>query len=476
MKSLRVQLIFAILAVLGLGLGVLLLMAGSQISSVTTESYTRRQEVVTLAVANGLSEALMQWNQGRLDPQGLQQYVTGLSGQLGTDVSIVSPSGSLIATTHNPALSASNAPELTFALSHQAVASAIRDDRLYVASPIVHDSKYILGVVWTDISLSPVQGELLGRWIVLIAATAGALLLACAAGWWLSSRIVRPLASIQVVAEQMAGGRLDVRADVSHSSQELASLGEAFNHMAQQIEAMLAEQREFVANASHELRSPLAAVKLRAEALAYGAVDGERAHQYAVEIDEEMTRLGRLVSDLLQLSRIDNNAFTRPVETVNVNEELSASVRAIRPRVADKHQDLDMTIQDDIPPLYIESQDLQVMVGNLLDNAVKYTPNGGKIGLVASWERNSLKIEVTDNGEGIPPRDLPRVTERFFRVDRAHKRGTSGTGLGLALVQATAQQYDGKVIVTSNGIPGNGTRVQLVLKPVQATLLSASAV
>src|SRR5258708_28568593 len=137
MKSLRVQLIFAILAVLGLGLGVLLLMAGSQISSVTTESYTRRQEVVTLAVANGLSEALMQWNQGRLDPQGLQQYVTGLSGQLGTDVSIVSPSGSLIATKHNPALSASNAPEPTFSPRHPAAAWSLTYVRRNGRSPVV---------------------------------------------------------------------------------------------------------------------------------------------------------------------------------------------------------------------------------------------------------------------------------------------------------------------------------------------------
>jgi signal transduction histidine kinase len=246
--------------------------------------------------------------------------------------------------------------------------------------------------------------------------------------------------------------------------------------MAQQVEAMLTEQREFVANASHELRSPLAAVKLRAEALACGTVDVARAHLYAEEINQEMTRLGQLVSDLLQLSKIDNHAFQPPTEATDIHEELSASVRAIRPRLADKHQQFDMSIQDELPAFYIESRDMQLMVGNLLDNAVKYTPENGRINLAATWKEDILTIEVRDNGEGIPPGDLPRVTERFFRVDRAHKRSASGTGLGLALVLATAEQYHGTLIMNSSGVPGEGTRAQLILKPQPAALLAPSAV
>lgn len=472
MRSLRVQLILAILLVLGLGLTALLIMAGSQVASVTTESFSRKQEVITMAVANSLSQG--DWTQRHVDPQGLQQYIDQVGSTLDLDFTIISPSGEMVSTTHDTAVSSDNVPEVRAALSGKLVASAIRSDRLYVASPILHDNKYVLGVVWADTSLAPVQRDLLGRWLILIGATVGALILAFAAGWWLSARIVRPLAAIQVVAEDMANGRLDVRADVSKSTQELASLGEAFNHMAQQVEAMLTEQREFVANASHELRSPLATAKLRAEALAYGTVDGERAHQYAVELNEEMSRLGRLVSDLLQLSRIDSSSFSQPAEAINVNEELLACMRTIRPRVTDKHQQLEINIQENMPPLYIESRDLQVMVGNLLDNAVKYTPEGGKISLSASWRDNTFKVEVSDNGEGIPPKDLPRVTERFFRVDRAHKRGTAGTGLGLALVEATAQQYSGTLTMKSSGIPNEGTRAELLLRPAQATFLAPS--
>src|SRR5262249_13684918 len=152
--------------------------------------------------------------------------------------------------------------------------------------------------------------------------------------WWLASRIVRPLAEIQVAAEQMANGKLNSRAKISENSAEFASLGRSFNHMAQQVEAMLIRQREFVANASHELRSPLASIKLRAEALAQGTVDGERARQYAAEINEETIRLAQLVANLLQLSRAESGTFTPPQEPISVTDELSASVRALRPRIS----------------------------------------------------------------------------------------------------------------------------------------------
>jgi signal transduction histidine kinase len=278
-------------------------------------------------------------------------------------------------------------------------------------------------------------------------------------------RIVSPLTAIQRVAEHMAKGQLDVRAEVSHSSLELASLGRSFNHMASEIEAMMTRQREFVANASHELRSPLATIKLRAEALAAGGVAGDRAKQYVVEINDETTRLGCLVADLLHLSRIDSQNFTRPAEALHVADELTTSLRAIRPRAMARHQEIAADVQSDIPDVFIQPNDLRVMVDNLLDNAVKYTPDRGQISLSAHWKDTTLYIEVCDTGEGIPKEDLPRVTERFFRVDRAHTRGTTGTGLGLALVVATAQQYGGNLTLESNGTPGHGTRASLSLRP-----------
>ncbi|MEP7284427.1 MAG: ATP-binding protein [Chloroflexota bacterium] len=469
MKSLRVQLIASILLVLGLGLGTLLIVSGSQMTIMTQQAFVSQQEVVTLAVANSLSQALGEWRQGQVAPADFQQYINAIATKLDINLSIVAPNGGLLATTHDTAISTDNSPELSNALSNS-IASQIRGNTLYIAVPIVHDGRIVLGLVWADTSLAPVQNELLGRWIVLIGATVGALVLGGVAGWWLSARIVRPLAAIQVVAEQMANGRLDVRASVSGTSQELASLELAFNRMAQQVEAMLTRQTEFVANASHELRSPLAAIQIRAEALASGAVDSERGRHYAAEINDETIRLGELVTNLLQLSRAESTSFIQPTEAIDVSNELMAFVRTIRPRIVEKQQQLETTIQPDIPELYLWSNDLHVMVGNLLDNAVKYTPEGGKISLAAHWDTSYLTIEVCDTGEGIPLEDLPRVTERFFRVDRAHTRSIAGTGLGLALVLATAKQYSGSLTLDSTGIPGEGTRAMLALRPESSML------
>jgi signal transduction histidine kinase len=103
------------------------------------------------------------------------------------------------------------------------------------------------------------------------------------------------------------------------------------------------------------------------------------------------------------------------------------------------------------------------MVGNLLDNAIKYSPEGGAICLGAAWHEGELEIVVSDNGAGIPPEDIPRVNERFFRVDRAHTRSVPGSGLGLALVTAVARQYGGELQISSSGVPGEGTRARLLL-------------
>jgi signal transduction histidine kinase len=240
-------------------------------------------------------------------------------------------------------------------------------------------------------------------------------------------------------------------------------LGSAFNHMADRIEQMVQRQQEFVANASHELRSPLAAIKLRAEALVDGSANGDRARQYAQDIDGETSRLGQLVSDLLALSRIDSRQTDHRHEPINVTIELGNAVRAIQPRLNAKQQRFTSSISSYMPPLCIDPQDLRLIVNNLLDNAVKYTPPGGEISLKAAWNAPDLMIEVRDTGEGIPPDDLPRVTERFFRVERSHT--TAGTGLGLALVEGVSKQYDGEVQITSTGIPGEGTTVHVILRP-----------
>jgi signal transduction histidine kinase len=264
----------------------------------------------------------------------------------------------------------------------------------------------------------------------------------------------------------MSEGHFAVRAELGDTAAELAALGATFNTMAERVEGMIHEQRDFVANASHELRAPLAAIKLRAEALAGQTVSGDRARQYAREIDEDVGHLARMVEDLLQLSRAESGVFTPPEQPICVADTLHTCLRAARPRVALKHQQLEVDLADDLPDVYLHPSDLTMMVGNLLDNAIKYTPDGGRISLAAASRPHAIEIVVSDNGEGIPPEDLPRISERFFRVDRAHTRDAPGVGLGLALVSALARQYGGALDITSSGVPGQGAQARLQLPAI----------
>ena len=332
--------------------------------------------------------------------------------------------------------------------------------------PLLHDQP-VIGVLWAAASLAPVQTELRLHWLTLIAAALAAIVGACLAGWQLSQRVSRPLTAVTNVAAQMANGQLGVRAHLSKTNREIATLERTFNEMAIQIEGMLERQREFVANASHELRAPLAVIRLHAEAIASGAVVDQDARDYAAEIDAESVRLGHLVEELLQLSQIEGESFKPPVEPINVIDELKSVAVAYRSRSAIKHQQMQVQIASSIPDLYIQASHLRLMVGNVLDNAVKYTLEDGQIILVAVWHPTDCKlvIEVRNTGLGIPSNDLSRVCERFFRVDRAHTRSVVGTGLGLSLVTAITASYGGTLALHSSGIPGEGTQAVLTLSP-----------
>lgn len=466
-QSLRGQLTAAILTVLALGLGLLLIMAGNQMSQMTMEAFMHEQQVTALVLANTFPESFE-------TPRAKQIMSTWVTHRdqwrnnfpADTNISMFDARGGLIASsasTDNRSLS----DDLRVVLSGGMV-SKIVAGRLYTAVPVIHEGRSILGVIQVDSSLDSINARLSARWLALIGATGATLLFAFVIALWLAAQLTHPLSELRSVAQQMSEGQLDARVEIGDTVKELASLGSMFNHMAERIETMMQEQRDFVANASHELRSPLSAIKLRAEALADQTVNGERARHYATEINEEVSQLAQLVHDLLQLSRAESGTFLAPEQPICVVDELYTCIRAVQPRLAQKHQQFDTQLSDDIPDLYIHPNDLCIMVGNLLDNAIKYTPEGGKISLSATWNDCLLEIAIRDTGEGIPPEDLPRISERFFRVDRAHTRNIPGVGLGLALVAAIVRQYNGVLRIMSSGIPGQGTQAYLQLSATRS--------
>ncbi|MBI3271127.1 MAG: PAS domain-containing protein [Planctomycetes bacterium] len=227
-------------------------------------------------------------------------------------------------------------------------------------------------------------------------------------------------------------------------------------------------RKEFVANVSHELRTPLTLIKGFVETLRDGALrDATKAPEFLATIERHVDRLANLVSDLLELSRLDapgEAGLQR--EPVDVGEAVRRAADLLGPAAERRRQRLEVEVGPGLPPVLGVAHELERAIANLLDNAIKYSSEGGNVRLRASSGAGGgrVEIEVSDDGIGIPAEDLPRVFERFYRVDKSRSREMGGTGLGLAIVKHVAQLHGGTAHVTS--APGRGSTFSLRLPAV----------
>jgi len=221
-------------------------------------------------------------------------------------------------------------------------------------------------------------------------------------------------------------------------------------------------RREFVSNVSHELRTPLTAIKGYAETLRDGGLkDPERAGEFVDVIHRHAERLRNLIEDLLDLAAIEQGQAQIALALTPLRETVEQAEGVIRPAAERKGQTLSIAIPAGIPdPLADRDRLAQVLI-NLLDNAVKFTPQGGRITVSASSSPGRVMVTISDTGVGIPPGDLGRIFERFYRVDRSRDRREGGTGLGLAIAKHLTQAMGGSIEVES--AQGQGTTFKVVL-------------
>ncbi|MBC1424782.1 cell wall metabolism sensor histidine kinase WalK [Listeria seeligeri] len=237
-------------------------------------------------------------------------------------------------------------------------------------------------------------------------------------------------------------------------------------HDITQIRHLENVRSEFVTNVSHELKTPVTALKGFAETLLDGAMYDETLFKkFLTIIKEESDRLHRLIMDILALSRIEQNPVTKDVETVDVDDVIEQSVRTIFELATEKNIQVSAP-EKTIPPVIIETNrdQLQQILINLLSNAINYTPVDGKVEVKLMERESEVIIEVTDNGIGIPAKDIDRVFERFYRVDKARSRHSGGTGLGLSIVKHLVENCGGRIEVESQEEVGSTFRVTLPKK------------
>lgn len=231
-------------------------------------------------------------------------------------------------------------------------------------------------------------------------------------------------------------------------------------------------RREFVADVSHELRTPLTSIKGAVETvLEYPQLDAESRDNFLHMAVDECDRMTRIVSELLVLSRLDNNRTAWRIETFDVGDFCRRLYEIMSVDAGNHKHTLSCSCDDIIPPLSGDKEKLQQVLINIIANSIKYTPDGGKISIEAHAGSDSAVISVTDNGIGIPEEDLPRIFERFYRVEKARTSDTGGTGLGLAIAKEIVDAHGGQIWIESK--VGEGSKLSVKLPYV--TKLTAEA-
>ena len=230
-------------------------------------------------------------------------------------------------------------------------------------------------------------------------------------------------------------------------------------------EARAAEQMrvDFVANASHELRTPLSTVIGYSETLreSDAGMDDETRAKFLAVVHDEARRMQRVVEDLISLSRIEAEKFTTPTEPVDIAPMIEVAVESAARMAADRGSELKCNVASDLPPISADRGQILQILDNLITNALRYGEPGTPVSITARLDGGMVHVEVADQGEGIPAEHIPRLTERFYRVDTSRSRGLGGTGLGLSIVKHIVERHRGRLTIES--VIGRGTTIHVLL-------------
>ena len=265
-------------------------------------------------------------------------------------------------------------------------------------------------------------------------------------------------------------GPLDERAFMVYAAPIRARGGNilgvvAVFHDVTEIRRLEKVRMEFVANVSHELRTPLTSIKGFVETLKRGAIDErENAVNFLDIIERHTDRLNQLITDLLDLSRVETGKKKMDFQPIKVEELINRAVSHFMEISNKNRPKIKYNIPSDLPMVLADEEGIETVLKNLLDNAVKYTPKRGEINITSTDKDDYIEIAVVDNGIGIPSRDLPRIFERFYCVDKARSRELGGTGLGLSIVKHIIEAHGGTVGVESE--VGEGSRFTFTLSKV----------
>ncbi len=352
--------------------------------------------------------------------------------------------------------------------------SATGGRQFVVFIPLVNNL-HTVGILQISTPTTPVDDFLTPFHQAVFFGIIGTVVLAIILIFPLVSVALRPLVEIERTSRRIAQGELSMRIDSPPIDDEIGRLARSFNRMVAQLEVAFQRQKRFVADVSHELRTPLTALSGSLEMLLLGADRGniEASHRLTRGMYAEVQRMHRMVEDLLALTRLDEGKLALRKEVIDVETVLSIVYE--QAEYLAHGQNLCCTIEPGIPSVCVDRDRLQQVLLNLVDNALKFTPPGGRVELRAGSDRQKrVTLAVSDTGQGIAPEALPYVFDRFYRADPSRSRPSQqagGSGLGLAIAKELIKAQGGTITISST--PGQGTTVTIcfpaVLPPENAS-------
>lgn len=313
------------------------------------------------------------------------------------------------------------------------------NDYFTVGIPFVQNG-LVLGAVFMQTPAQVIEAGASKLLLPVVGVAAGASILAGLVLFLILRGVMKPLARLTDAARAMAEGDFAVRVPESRSTREVAELSAAFNSMADELSEVEDSRREFVANVSHELRSPITAISGYIEGMRDGVIPPEQYDKYLTIVSDESKRLSHLIGELLALSRLERDDAALTWTDFDICDLLE---RVFLRRTGDlEKRGMDVDCDFDPEPCFVHADMARIdqVIVNLIDNAIKFTPDGGKITLCVRGGSGLCTVTVADNGMGILPEDRPHVFERFFTADRAHTSG-KGTGLGLSICQRILEMH-----------------------------------
>ena len=293
-----------------------------------------------------------------------------------------------------------------------------------------------------------------------------ALLLSIFLSWLMSRWVAAPLDRMAEVSRAVAAGDYDQRLQPG-GPEEVRGLALTFNEMVERVQAGRKAQRDFVANVSHELKTPLTSIQGFAQAILDGTAQDQDSRQRAAQVVyDEAQRLHRLVEDLLELARLDARQIEFSRERVDVLALLSAVVERLSVKAAEAGVNVINKVGQ-LPALIGDGDRLAQVFTNIIDNAIKHTPEGGRVSMWGEYVEGWISIHIEDSGTGIPEDELSRIFERFYQLDKARPGGMDrGVGLGLAITREIVHGHQGRLVAQSE--VGRGSRFTVQLPVVRA--------